>query len=115
MFWGCVSYYAVDTLVPIDVNIAAQHILTFETRIYAGCVETFGGKPCFFQDNNAPVHHSLHTCQWKTGQGISSISCLHSSWMSTLSKTFWEVIKRCVQKDISIVKTRGDLIACVLE
>jgi len=31
--------------------------------------------------------------------------------MSTLPKTFWKVIKRCVQKDISNVKTRGDLIA----
>jgi len=28
MFWGFVSYYAVGTLVPIDVNIDSQNILT---------------------------------------------------------------------------------------
>jgi len=40
---------------------------------------------------------------------------VHSSWTSTLSKTLWKVIMRCVQKDISSVKTGGDLIVCVLE
>ena len=57
----------------------------------------------------------VHFVQWKNEQGIASICCQHSSWMSTLSKTFWKVIESCVQKDISNVKTRGDLIACVLK
>ena len=75
----------------------------------------FGGKRWFFQDDNAPVHRSLPTRQWKTENYIPSISWPAQSPDINVIENTWKAVKRHVQQNISSIETRQDLIAYVLK
>ena len=115
MFWGCISYFGVGTLVPIDGNIDShKYTDILDRHLWPVVCKHFGGQPWFLQDDNAPVHRSLLTRQWKTEQGISSISWPAQSPDINIIENIWKVLKCHVQKEISSIETRDDLIACVL-
>jgi len=80
MFWGCISYFGVGTLVPIDGHIDSQkYIDILEENLWPVVYKYFGGKRWFFQDDNAPVHRSLVTRQWKTENNIPQLASTVSS------------------------------------
>jgi len=66
MFWGCISYFGVGILLPVDGHIDSQkYIEILDENLWPVVCKYFGGKWWFFQDDNAPVHQSLLTRQWK--------------------------------------------------
>lgn len=116
MFWGCISYFGVGTLVPVDGHIDSQkYIEILDENLWPVVCKYFGGKRWFFQDDNAPVHRSLLTRQWKTENNIPSISWPAQSPDINVIENTWKAVKRHVQQNISSIETRQDLIACVLK
>jgi len=55
MFWGCVTYSGVGTLVPITENmISEKYINTLDEFLWPVVAKQFGNSPFIFQDDNAP-------------------------------------------------------------
>jgi len=116
MFLACISYFGVGTLVPVDRYVDPQkYIDVLDDNLWPLVCKYFGGKRWFFQDDNAPVHRSLITRQWKTENSIPSITWPAQSPDINVIENTWKVIKCHVQQNISNIETRQDLIACVLK
>ena len=66
MFWGCICYEGVGTLVTIDGNIdSRKYVKVLDENLWPVVCKNFAGKQFIFQDDNAPVHLSLLTRLWK--------------------------------------------------
>jgi len=73
------------------------------------------GRQFIFQDDNAPVHRSLLICLWKKEHHISSFTRPAQSPDINVIENVWKVVKVHVQKDLSHIKSRKDLIESVLK
>ena len=66
MFWGCVTYKGVGNLVPVDGNIDShKYVNILETSLWQVVFKYFTGKRWILEDDNAPVHQSAFTQEWK--------------------------------------------------
>jgi len=75
MFWGCISYFGVGTLVPVDGHINSQKYFNIlDKNLWPVVCKYFSQKRWFFQDDNVPVHQSLLTRQWKAENKVPSIT-----------------------------------------
>ena len=75
MFWGCITYSGVGTLVPVNGNINSQkYIDILEANLRPVVAKVFSDRPWIFQDDNATPHTSQLTRQWKTDNNIPAIS-----------------------------------------
>jgi hypothetical protein len=75
MFWGCITYYGVGTLVAIDGNMNTdKYISILDDNLWPVVVSHFSDRPWIFQDN-ASCHVSLRANQWKEENGIRTLVC----------------------------------------
>ena len=75
MFWGCIRHEGVCTLVPIEGNINSQkYIQVLDTNLWPVVVNVPVGRDYIFQEDNAPVHTSRETTQWKTTNNIPTMN-----------------------------------------
>jgi hypothetical protein len=59
MFWVCVTYSGVGTLVPITGNMNSEkYINTLDEFLWPVITKQFGNSPFIFQEDNAPCHAS---------------------------------------------------------
>ena len=59
MFWVCVTYSGVGTLVPITGNMNSEkYINTLDEFLWPVVTKQFGNSPFIFQEDNAPCHAS---------------------------------------------------------
>jgi len=66
MFWGCVTYNGVGILAPVDGNIDSyKSVEILEASLWPVVSKYFVGKRWIFQDDNALVHRSPFTQEWK--------------------------------------------------
>ena len=74
MFWGCITYYGVGTLVAIDGNMNTdKYISVLDDNLWPVVVRHFSDRPWIFQEDNAPCHVSLRANQWKDENGIRTL------------------------------------------
>ena len=67
MFWGCIRYEGEGTLDSIVGNINSQkYIQVLDTHLWPVIAKVPVGPDYIFQEDNAPVHTSRETTQWKT-------------------------------------------------
>jgi len=105
----------VGTLVPIDGNIdSRKYVDVLDAHLWPVVCKHFAGKHFIFQDDNAPVHRSIFTHQWKSENGLSSVTWPAQSPDINIIENVWKVIKLHVQKDLSAIQSRQDLIKSVL-
>ena len=84
-----IPYYGVGTLVPIDGIIdSRKYVEVLDMNLWPVVCKYFAGRPWIFQDDNAPVHRSFYTRQWKTNRMSTSSPGQHSRWILTLLKTY---------------------------
>jgi len=75
MFWGCICYQGLGTLVPIDGNIdSRKYVNLLDGNLWPVVCNNFAERQFIFQDDNAPVHRSLLTRLWKNKRCISSFT-----------------------------------------
>ena len=72
MIWGCLTYFGVGTLIPIDGNMnSIKYTSVLDEYLFLVIAKHFPNDQYFFQDDNAPCHQSLHTVSWKTDNDIN--------------------------------------------
>jgi len=109
MFWDCICYKGVGTLVPIDGNIdSRKYVKVLDENLWPVVCKNFAGKQFIFQDDNAPVHRLLLTRLWKKEHHISSFTWPAQSPVINVIENVWKVIKVHVQKDYHIISTGLD-------
>jgi hypothetical protein len=75
MFWGCITHEGVGTFTEVDGNIDSQkYINILDTHLWPVIARHFPNNNYLFQDDNAPVHSSLATRQWKTENNIRCLT-----------------------------------------
>ena len=76
MFWRCISYSGVATLVEIEGNInSARYVEILEQNSWSVVENYFSERPChrIFHDDSSAVQDSGFMVQWK---GQNSVPCL---------------------------------------
>ena len=61
MFWGCISYYGVGTLTPVDGNLNSEkYINILDDNLWSVIAQHFPTSSYIFQEDNAPCHGHGH-------------------------------------------------------
>jgi len=109
MFWGCISYFGVGTLAPVDKHIDSQkyeYIDILDENLWPVLCKYFGRKR-WFQNDNASVHRYLLTRQQKTENNIPSITWpAQSPDISIIENTYRSRRRRLTWKASSITATK---------
>jgi hypothetical protein len=115
MFWGCITYYEVGTLVAIDGNMNTdKYISVSDDNLWPVVVRHFSNRTWIFQDN-APCHVSLRANQWKEENGIHTLLWPPQSIDLNIIENVWKVLKIQVQKGLREIKNADDLRHVVLD
>ena len=113
MFWECVTYKGVGNVVPVDGNIDSHKCVNIlETSLWPVVSKYFTWKRWIFQDENAPVHWSSFTQEWKEKINITWPA---QSPDINIVENIWKVMKLCIQKVVSHIKMRDDLICVAMK
>ena len=71
MFWGCLTYDGVGTLDAIQGNINSEkYIDCLDRNLWPVIAKIFPTGGYIFQEDNAPVHTSKKSSQWKNENSI---------------------------------------------
>ena len=112
MFWGCVCYSGVGTLLPVDGYMNTnKYINILDTCLWPVVARHFGNEPCIFQEDNAPCHAN----QWKENNEISYLSWPPQSPDLNIIENVWKKLKQLTEKRLEEIKCKADLIRVVRE
>jgi hypothetical protein len=96
MFWGCVTYSGVGTLLPISGNMNSEkYIETLDENLRPVIVKHFGNSPFIFQDGNAPCHASQITTVWENANDLDCLDVPCQSPGINNIENIWLIKKIC--------------------
>jgi hypothetical protein len=74
MFWGCISYYGVGTLTPVERNMNTKpYISVLDDNLSPVIARHFSNRLWIFQEDNAPSKVSVRAKQWKEENDINTL------------------------------------------
>ena len=116
MFWGCITYDGVGTLAPVNGTInSAKYIELLDTHLWPVIAKFAPGRPYIFQEDNAPVHTSRETTRWKQDNNIPGMFWPPQSPDCNIIENVWRTVKVKLQKRVTEIKSKQDLIDCVMD
>ena len=104
----------VGTLISVDGNIdSQQYTQILDANLWPVVAKHFVQKSFIFQDDNAPVHSSKFTRDWKINYDIPGITWLAQFSDLNIIENVWRTIKLKLQSETEVIKTRAQLIDAV--
>ena len=94
MFWGCITYNGVGTIIPINGNMnSVKYIETLDNHLWSVVAKNFGNSAWIFQEDNAPCCLSRQCNAWKADNNIPILSCPAQSPDIDVIENVWKVLK----------------------
>ena len=116
MFWGCLTYEGVGTLGPVEGNInSRKYTEVLDEHLWPVIAKLPPDRAYIFQEDNATVHTSRETTQWKQENQIPGMTWPPQSPDINIIENVWKTLKLKLQRRVTDIKTRQDLIDHVLE
>ena len=115
MFWGCVCYNGVSTLLPVDGYMNTnKYINILDICLWPVVARHFCNDPWIFQEN-VPCHVSRTANQWKENNETPCLRWPQQSRDLNIIKNVWKKLKQVIEKHLEGIKCKADLIRVVTE
>lgn len=110
MVWGCVSYYGVGDLAFVEGTMnSGKYIQVLEEHLQPSVHRLFGERRYCLQEDNASVHKSRETEQWKRQHAIPILPWPAQSPDLSPIENVWSVLKSKVKNRMHRIGTLADL------
>ena len=116
MFWGCITYYGVGTLTPVDGYMNSEKYITIlDENLWPVIARHFSTRPYIFQEDNAPCHVSRMSNQWKCDNDILTLEWPPQSPDLNIIENVWKVLKYHIKRRMNEIQNANDLKVIVSE
>ena len=102
MFWGCIAYNGVGTIIPINGNMnSVKYIETLDNNLWPVVAKTFGNSAWIFQEDNPLCHVSRQCNAWKADNDISILPWPAQSPDINVIENVWSVLKIHIKRRVN--------------
>ena len=115
MIWGCFTHFGVGPLVRLEGRIAAiDYIHVLETHLIP-FLTSLGEEAFIFQEDNAPIHTTKKTIQWKHDNSITCLPWPSQSPDLNPIEHLWDELEYRVHRRSILPKNENELYNFLLE
>jgi hypothetical protein len=116
MFWGCITYNGVGTIIPINGNMnSVKYIETLDNHLWPIVAKNFGNSAWIFQEDKAHCHVSRQCNAWKADNNIPILPWPAQSPDINVIENVWRVLKIHIKRCVNYIKTKADLERVITE
>jgi transposase len=110
MVWGCLSYFGVGELAFVDGNMnSRKYIDVLDNYLWPTVHSIFGDERWVLQEDNATIHKSRETTEYKTETNITVLRWPAQSPDLNIIENVWLVMKKHVRKRSHLINSVDDL------